>query len=96
MRELSIKIKIGDREYPMKVDADDEERIRKAGRIINEKIKSYAQQFGIDDKQDLLAMVAFDILVDKSQREEFDVINDESILEKVNELNNIISSNTQS
>jgi cell division protein ZapA len=32
MNELSIKIKIADREYPMKVDADDEEQIRLAGK----------------------------------------------------------------
>ena len=37
MEELSIKIKIADREYPMKVDAEDEERIRLAGKKINEK-----------------------------------------------------------
>ena len=96
MEELSIKIKIADREYPMKVDAEDEERIRLAGKKINEKIKLYRDQFGIDDKQDLLAMVAFDILVDKSHKEEFDVINDESILERINNLNNIVSSETQS
>lgn len=96
MRELSIKIKIADREYPMKVDPEDEERIRKAGRIINDKLKYYAKQFGIDDKQDLLAMVAFDILVDKSQKEEIDVINDETILDKVNSLNNILSTVSQS
>jgi len=96
MRELSIKTKIADREYPMKVDPDDEERIRKAGRIINDKLKYYAKQFGIDDKQDLLAMVAFDILVDRSQKEEIDVINDETILEKVNSLNNMLSSVSQS
>ncbi len=96
MRELSIKIKIADREYPMKIDPDDEERIRKAGKIINDKLKHYAKHFGIDDKQDLLAMVAFDILADKSQKEEIDVINDEAILEKVNSLNNLLSSVTQS
>jgi cell division protein ZapA len=96
MRELSIKIKIADREYPMKVDPDDEERIRRAGKIINEKLKHYSKHFGIDDKQDLLAMVAFDILVDKSQKEEIDVINDEVILEKVNSLNSLLSSVTQS
>lgn len=96
MRELSIKIKIADREYPMKVDPDDEERIRRAGRIINEKIKHYAKQFGIDDKQDLLAMVTFDILIDKSQKEEIDIVNDETILEKVNSLNNLLSSVVQS
>jgi len=88
---LSIKIKIADREYPMKVIPEDEERIRKAGRIINEKIKHYTQQFGIDDKQDLLAMVAFDILVDKSQKEEIEVINDETVTERISSLNNMVS-----
>ena len=51
MEELSIKIKIADREYPMKVDARDEENIRKAGKIINERLRSYRERFGIDDKQ---------------------------------------------
>ena len=39
MDELSIKIKIADREYPMKVKRNDEERIRAAGKLINEKFK---------------------------------------------------------
>ena len=75
----------------MKVVPEDEERIRKAGRIINEKIKAYAQQFGLDDKQDLLAMVAFDILVDKSQKEETIEINDETITERISSLNQMVS-----
>ena len=91
MKELSIKIRIADREYPMKISADEEERIRKAGKLINEKIKHYAQQFGIDDKQDLLAMAAFDILIDKSQNEEIEGLSDETIFERVNNLNNLIS-----
>ena len=91
MKELSIKIKIADREYPMRVVPEDEERIRKAGRIINEKIKTYAQQFGIDDKQDLLAMVAFDILVDKSQHEEMEVTIDETVTDRISNMGNLIS-----
>ena len=39
MAELSIKIRIGNREYPMKVKAEDEERIRRAGKLLNEKNK---------------------------------------------------------
>ncbi|MBA4058315.1 MAG: cell division protein ZapA, partial [Marivirga sp.] len=70
MEDLSIKIKIADREYPMKVKLADEERVRIAGKLINEKIKSYREQFGIDDKQDLLAMVAFDCLIDKMTAED--------------------------
>ncbi|WP_017732157.1 cell division protein ZapA [Nafulsella turpanensis] len=65
MAELSIRLKIGDREYPMKVSAEDEEKIRKAGKIINERIRTYRNRFGINDKQDLLAMVAFDCVVEQ-------------------------------
>jgi cell division protein ZapA len=43
MEELSIKIKIADREYPMKVKRADEERVRIAGKLINEKLKTYRQ-----------------------------------------------------
>ncbi|UII29770.1 cell division protein ZapA [Fulvivirga ulvae] len=91
MDELSIRIKIADREYPMKVKAEDEARVRSAGRQINERIKSYRERFGIDDKQDLLAMVAFDCLVDKMELDEKQYNTDESVLEKINHLNNIIN-----
>lgn len=91
MGELSIKIRIGDREYPMKVDADDEEQIRLAGKKINEKIKMYRDQFGIDDKQDLLAMVAFDSLYEKIQTEASSVSAGESAIDKINYLSRLIS-----
>ena len=89
--KLSIKVKISDREYPMKVDADDEENIRKAGKIINERIKVYREKFGIDDKQDLLAMVAFDSMVDKLSNESLHKNTDRSSLEKIQYLNNLLS-----
>lgn len=91
MNELSIRIKIADREYPMKVKIEDEERVRSAGRQINERIRSYRDRFGIDDKQDLLAMVAFDCLVDKMEMDEKQYDAGENVLEKVNHLNNLIN-----
>ncbi|MEP2772833.1 MAG: cell division protein ZapA [Fulvivirga sp.] len=91
MDELSIKIKIADREYPMKVKPEDEERVRKAGKNINERIRSYRERFGIDDKQDLLAMVAFDCLVDKMETEENKGDLDDSVLEKINQLNHLVN-----
>jgi cell division protein ZapA len=91
MEELSIKIKIADREYPMKVKRVDEERVRMAGKLINEKIKSYREQFGIDEKQDLLAMVAFDCLIDKMATEETHQVIDQTVFEKVDRLNQLVS-----
>ncbi len=91
MEELSIKIRIADREYPMKVDAEEEERIRLAGKKINEKLKLYRDQFGIDDKQDLLAMVAFDSLYEKLQTEANSLNAGESAIDKINYLSKLIS-----
>ncbi|MEQ8302537.1 MAG: cell division protein ZapA [Cyclobacteriaceae bacterium] len=91
MDELSIKIKIADREYPMKVKLKEEERIRAAGKLVNEKLKHYRSQFGIDDKQDLLAMVAFDCLVEKMADEENLEVIDQTVVEKIDHLNQLVS-----
>ena len=91
MEDLSIKIKIADREYPMKVKLVDEERVRIAGKLINEKIKSYREQFGIDDKQDLLAMVAFDCLIDKMTAEDTYQAIDQTVFEKISQINHLVS-----
>ncbi|MCG8390489.1 MAG: cell division protein ZapA [Cytophagales bacterium] len=92
MDVLSIKIKIADREYPMKVKPEDEERVRNAGKQINERIRSYRERFGINDNQDLLAMVAFDSLVDKMEIEEKQFDSDDvATVEKIEYLNKLIS-----
>ncbi len=70
INELSIKIKICDRLYPMKVGVGEEARVRKMTQQLNQRIENYQQQFGIQDYQDLLAMVAFDCLIDLQQAQE--------------------------
>ena len=91
MDNLSIKIKIADREYPMKVQPEDEEKVRNAGKLITERLRSYREQFGIDDKQDLLAMVAFDSVVDKLEMEKQEKEMDDSVVQKINHLNLLVS-----
>ena len=91
MAELSIKIRIGNREYPMKVKSEDEERIRRAGKLLNEKIKNYQNQFDIDDTQDLVAMVAFDCMVEKLKREEVSETSDGFALGEITKLNQLIT-----
>lgn len=91
MDELSIKIRIADREYPMKVKRNEEERVRAAARLINEKLKSYREQFGLDDKQDLLAMTAFDCLVEKLAADENNQTVDDSVGQKIAHLNQLVS-----
>jgi len=91
MDELSIRIKIAEREYPMKVKRTEEERMRVAGKLVNEKIKHYREKFGIDDKQDLLAMVAFDCLIEKMADEENQRGIDQTVVDKIQQLNQLVS-----
>jgi len=57
----------------------------------NEKIKSYRNQFGIEDNQDLLAMVAFDCLVDKMKNEETIESTDEVALDQLRNISQLIA-----
>ena len=65
----------------MKVQAIDEKRIRTAGNLLNKQVKAYSEKFGIHDKQDLLAMVAFDCLIETLKLEEVKT-QDTQVLEK--------------
>lgn len=83
---LSVRLKIGDREYPMKVKPEEEQRVRNAGKFINDQLKSYREKFGIDDKEDLLAMVAFDCMVAKLKGDEESSATDSTAEDKIEAL----------
>ena len=54
--KLSIRVNIAERYYPLKVDRSDEEKIRKAVQLINEKVLGYKSRYVNKDVQDWLAM----------------------------------------
>ncbi len=56
--KLSIRINIGDKYYPMRINRDEEELIRKATKIINDKLTQYRTKYAERDMVDLLAMTA--------------------------------------
>ena len=58
--EISIKVVIGDRQYPLKISSSEEENIRKAAKLVNERSKYYTENFSVKDKQDALAMTALE------------------------------------
>ncbi|MCO6498869.1 MAG: cell division protein ZapA [Vicingus serpentipes] len=61
MEELSIKIKIANRVYPLTVSKNEEEGIRKAAESINHSVSEFERLYDVKDKQDLLAMAALKI-----------------------------------
>jgi cell division protein ZapA (FtsZ GTPase activity inhibitor) len=68
--KLPIRIKIDGREYPLKVDRDDEEKYRKAAKIINDIILQYRQKYSSSNTQDFLAMTAFQFVLKTIELEE--------------------------
>jgi len=92
MGDLSIKIKIADREYPMKVPPEEEESIRIAGKLLNEKLKFFQEQFGrVDDRQDLFAMVALDCMIENLQIKDGQKQRDQFLEQKVKTLNGLLN-----
>ena len=61
--KFSIKVNVADRFYPLRVDRNDEELIRKAARLINEKVLQYKQRYNDKDVQDFLAMAALQYVI---------------------------------
>lgn len=65
MNDFFIKIKIADRTYSLKIKPEEEAILRQAAKEIEHKLKLRKEQMRVNDKQDLLAMVAFDAEVEK-------------------------------
>jgi cell division protein ZapA (FtsZ GTPase activity inhibitor) len=61
--KLSIRVNVADRYYPLKVESENEERIRKAARLINEKVLQYKQRYVDKDIQDFLAMASLQYVI---------------------------------
>ena len=61
--KLPIKVQIAERYYPLKIDRRDEEKIRKAAKLINDKLLQYKQRYTDKDAQDFLAMAALQFVI---------------------------------
>ncbi len=58
MEQQQLKIKIGDREYPLVVSSADLPRMREAEKLINERLQEYRNTYPTADRTDLMAMTA--------------------------------------
>ncbi len=83
--KLSIRVNLADRYYPLKVDRRDEEKIRKAGKIINEKVLQYKQKYSDKDVQDFLAMAALHYVTKLIEHE--DQKDTSQLVQSIKELN---------
>ena len=86
MGNLSIKLNIANRIYPLSIDRKDEESVRKAAKMIEDSIKDYEDNFSVRDKQDLLAMTALQFANQVIAEDGKVKIEDDGIGEQIEEL----------
>ncbi len=90
MSELSIKVIVGGRTYPLTIKREEEEKIRKAVSEIDNNIKNLKDNYAVVDMQDLLAMTSLEYATEsirKNSSVEFDNLSEE-IMKLKEELEN--------
>ncbi len=66
MSELSIKVSIAGRIYPITVLPQEEDKVRAAAQKVEENLKLLQNSYAVKDKQDLLAMTALQLATELS------------------------------
>ena len=91
MGEISIKITIADRVYPLKVNMEEEEIIRRAAKLINDRIKEYQENYAVRDKQDLLSMCVLHYATSSLKADQKFSVEDTEVTEKVYQLDYLLT-----
>jgi cell division protein ZapA (FtsZ GTPase activity inhibitor) len=96
--KLSIKVNVADRYYPLKVERENEEKIRKAARMINEKVLQYKQRYSDKDVQDFLAMASLQYVIKLTEEEEKDKNNHfpDAIKELIKKIDTVLEEKSDS
>ena len=91
MGEISIKINIADRVYPLRGDTEEDEVIRHAAKLINEKIKELQDNYAVRDKQDLLSMCVLQYATGMIKAEKNAQNLDVGLEQSIHELDNLLT-----
>jgi cell division protein ZapA len=91
LNEISIKVNIADRTYPLTIAASQEEQVRKAAKMINDKMKALQQTFAVKDKQDVLSMIALEALVSLITQEDEQSVEQTQMSAQVLEIAGLLS-----
>ncbi len=84
--KLKIKLSIADRVYPLTINPEQEEGLRKAAKKIESMIKQFEQSYAVRDKQDVLAMCALQFA---AQVEQKSIDKDGDMIKVANRLNSL-------
>ena len=89
MPQQSIKLRIGDKSYSLKVDSKQEHHFREAARLLDQTMNQYLTQFKIQDYRTLLSYASVSLLAEKLFNEEFLAHNHQNLEKHLDALNEV-------
>ena len=87
---LTVTVKIANRSYRIKIDREEEERVRRAVEQINKSIKDYADNIAYKDETDLLALTALEAKIAQMKAEEEKGEMEKEVFDQLNLLENLL------
>lgn len=90
---VNMNVVIAERSYPVKVLKADEEKMRHAVKLVNDKVKEYQNAYAGKDRQDHLAMCLLNFAVENMNAENEQQQIDRSLHEQVTRLETILNGN---
>ena len=94
--EVKINIIIAERNYRLTINSADEEKVRKAAELLNERVKQYKQTYDYRDFQDLLAMICLQFATLTVKYEADVTYKDQYLEQKLEDLNALLSEHIDS
>ncbi|MES2838612.1 MAG: cell division protein ZapA [Bacteroidota bacterium] len=91
MSNISVKVVIAGRTYPITVKLEEENQVKQAAKLINDKIKEYEENYFVRDKQDLLAMCALQIANEMRQAAPTEITPQSDIASRIIEIEKFVS-----
>jgi len=88
--QQKIKLSIADRVYPLTINPEQEEGLRKATKQIEEMIKRFEKSYAVRDKQDVLAMCALQFATQVEQKKIDTIEVSQDVEEKLETLNQLL------
>lgn len=95
---VSIKVSVAGKEYPIKVSVGEHKLVLELEKEIEERLQELKTNYGVKDKQDLLAMFLFQYMMSQKGSSENKKVPanggliDDSLLDKLKDLEGFVSS----
>lgn len=84
---IVIQVVVGDRNFRLKINPNEEEMVRKTLKLVNEKIVEYKTNFAGKDMQDYISMVLLWFATEQNNGDNF-MVQQQEIQQKINSLEN--------